>query len=284
MYTRLPAALLPKGFRGALSMPRGASSAGAAASSRLTEFIRGVVTSGTGRGDRAAAAAMESKLERKTMHLDNAVSGTTEAQSAGARGGRAAGSGRNRGLSGKQCKKKVSRGATCRPAADWLVPPLFRVALPGACVLGAAVGCSQWHRDVGRRVVRVGWRKALTASKDCRCFRVGNLYHTCSKKGRTRVAVLLTHVQTTGMLQCRHACTSIIGSADLNFVCGEQEARRKAVVKSIMSQTRWIARTGSRSWGQALCAHDFLGTCACLHGPARRLKHCVPRRLSYFRG
>lgn len=123
VYTRLPAALLPKGFRGAPSIPRGggssinscsssssnsgraATSMGAAAARRLTGFVRGVLGA---RGDRAAAAAMESRLERKVMHLEGVVSGQTEAQSAGARAGRAAGSATRRGLSGKQCKGMVS--------------------------------------------------------------------------------------------------------------------------------------------------------------------------------
>lgn len=118
MYTQLPAALLPKGFRGAPSTPRGgrqrtthnsraATAVGVGAANRLTEFVRGVLGA---RGDRAAAAAMESRLERKVLHLENVVSGgQTEAQNAGARAGRAAGSGLSRGLSGKQCKKRVSR-------------------------------------------------------------------------------------------------------------------------------------------------------------------------------
>lgn len=124
MYTRVPAALLPKGFRGAPSTPRGsggsssrqsnahnnsnnraATAVGAAAANRLTEFVRGVLGA---RGDRAAAAAMESRLERKVVHLVNVGSGQAEAQSAGARAGRAAGRATRQGLSGKQCKKMVS--------------------------------------------------------------------------------------------------------------------------------------------------------------------------------
>eukprot|EP00752_Nemacystus_decipiens_P005600 g5069.t1 len=117
MYTRLPAALLPRGFRGAPSTPRGSGGSGSSTSSgsraatavgiaavnRLTEFMRGMLCA---RGDRAAAAAMESRLERKVMHLENVGSGQTEAQSAGARAGRAAGSVTRQGLSGKTCKKK----------------------------------------------------------------------------------------------------------------------------------------------------------------------------------
>lgn len=112
MYTQLPAALLQKGFRGGPSTPRGnagssssSRAVGAAAANRLTEFVRGVLGA---RGDRAAAAAMQSRLERKVMHLENAGSGQTEAQSAGARAGRAAGNATRQGLSGKQCKSMVS--------------------------------------------------------------------------------------------------------------------------------------------------------------------------------
>lgn len=117
MYTRLPPALLPKGLR---APPRRSSTTtitntntggrtaavGAAAASRLTEFVRGML--GTTRGDRAATAVMETRLEKKVVHLDNVVSGQTEAQRAGARAGRGVGSATSRGLSGKKCKQMVS--------------------------------------------------------------------------------------------------------------------------------------------------------------------------------
>lgn len=119
MYARLPSALLPKGPRaptrgGATSNNKHTAAhgnntggrigaVGAAAASRLTEFVRGVL--GTTRGDRAATAIMESRLGKKVVHLDNAGPSQTEAQRAGAREGRGAGA---VGLSGKQCKQMVS--------------------------------------------------------------------------------------------------------------------------------------------------------------------------------
>ncbi|CAM9230205.1 unnamed protein product [Scytosiphon promiscuus] len=118
MYARLPSALLPKGLRapprrggcGGTGSNNGNSNAagrtapaGSAAAIRLTDFVRGVLSAT--RSDRAATALMESRLEKKVVHLDNAVAGQTEAQRAGARAGRGAGSSSGKGLSGKKCKQ-----------------------------------------------------------------------------------------------------------------------------------------------------------------------------------
>lgn len=120
MYTHLPAALLPKRFRGSRGggggggapyTPRGNTSSSnvmGMAAIRLANLVRkmlGGVTEG-----RAAGAAIHSKLERKVIHLDAPTSWQTEAQTAGARAcpGRAAGNAVRRGLSGKRCKKVVS--------------------------------------------------------------------------------------------------------------------------------------------------------------------------------
>lgn len=119
MNTRLSAALLPKGFRGRGGAPhahRGNmtnSNAGLAAAARLTDFLKGIMGAAT--GDRAAVAALESKLEGKLIHLDNlATCWQTEAQTAGSRTGaaRAAGNPARLGLSGKRCKKMVSSAAS----------------------------------------------------------------------------------------------------------------------------------------------------------------------------
>lgn len=111
MYTRLPPALLPLGSRSAPAAARGKNrlSVGAAAGIRLTDFVRGVLGA---RGERAATLAIESKLRRRVVNLDNSSSVQTEAQSAGMRAARSGSSGRaERGLSGKQSKKMVSRVA-----------------------------------------------------------------------------------------------------------------------------------------------------------------------------
>lgn len=114
MYTHLPAALLPKGFRGrgggAPYTPRGNTSSNArgAAATRFSNLV-GRMLGGETEG-RTAEAAIESKLGRRVIHLDAPTSWQTEAQTAGARAGpgRAAGNAARRGLSGKRCKKVVS--------------------------------------------------------------------------------------------------------------------------------------------------------------------------------
>lgn len=106
-YTLLPPALLPLALRAAPSGPRGGKSknVGAAAAMRLAAFVRGALGA---RGERAASAAIESKLQKRVVHLENA-STQTAAQSAGVRAARKAASSRQ-GLSGKQCKKMVRPG------------------------------------------------------------------------------------------------------------------------------------------------------------------------------
>lgn len=105
VYIRMLPALLPPNLR---SAPAGARSdtkagvVGAASAARLIEFVRGLL--GT-RGERAATSAIESKVQRKVLQLDNGGAQVV-AQSAGARAARAAGRVRH-GLSGKQCQKKV---------------------------------------------------------------------------------------------------------------------------------------------------------------------------------
>lgn len=116
MYTRLPPALLPPGSRIAPAAPRGKNRAsiGTAAAIRFTEFVQGVLGA---RGERAASQAIESKLRRKVVNLDNVSSTQTEAQSAGMRAARSSSSSAGaarRGLSGKQSKKMVSCVDTSR--------------------------------------------------------------------------------------------------------------------------------------------------------------------------
>lgn len=115
-YSPLPPAILPRGLMAAASTPRSKRGAiGVAAALRLTDFVRGVLGA---RGDRAAAAAIETRLQRRVVHLEN-VSAQTEAQSAGARAARAGGRVKQ-GLSGKQCKRKVRITRPCQ--RGWLKP------------------------------------------------------------------------------------------------------------------------------------------------------------------
>lgn len=101
LYKCIPKDLLPSG-QGRNS--RGNKVGGTFPAERLTEFVRGLL--GT-RGQWAADSVINSRI-KKLVHLSNA-SVQAEAQSATARAARAAGKVRV-GLSGKQCKKKVTAG------------------------------------------------------------------------------------------------------------------------------------------------------------------------------
>lgn len=108
VYARILPGLLPPGLRAA---PQGARTpgtgrtraVGAASAARLTEFVRGVLSA---RGECAAAAIMESRLQRKVVHLEH-VPGQNVAQRAAARATAEGGGRALQGLSGKQFKKKV---------------------------------------------------------------------------------------------------------------------------------------------------------------------------------
>lgn len=111
LYTRILPELLPPNLRAAPAGTRSAGTAGvvgAASAARLTEFVRGLLRS---RGERAATSVMESKMQRKVLHLENMVA-QSGAQSATARAARTAGR-VQQGLSGKECKKKVCRAQRC---------------------------------------------------------------------------------------------------------------------------------------------------------------------------
>lgn len=127
LYKRILPDLLPPNLRPAPAGARSAGTAGvvgAASAARLTEFVRGLLRS---RGERAATSAIESKMQRKVLHLEN-LGAQSAAQSAAVLAARTAERGQ-RGLSGKECKKKV-----CKRSGAIFIPKfhgLLREAHPG---------------------------------------------------------------------------------------------------------------------------------------------------------
>ncbi|CAM9998843.1 unnamed protein product [Discosporangium mesarthrocarpum] len=116
LYSLLPFALLPPGWREVLTArpehkdhnngSRGASAA------RLTTFLRGMLPS---LSERAALSAIDSKLRKKALHLEN-LSAQTAARSASARTARMVGRER-KGMSGKQLKGKGLHRWECHSSA-----------------------------------------------------------------------------------------------------------------------------------------------------------------------